>query len=391
VNLKGLLSLLCQVSIMKKQVLLISVFVTVVLLGISGAQEESTNRSRIREFLVQRFDKNGDGRLSAEERKELRRFLESRRNERGATGDQARGVGRMEVPEPSKLVDLYGQDEPEQPITFKELELTDSERDKVLPFRATYPRDSSGRLPVIVWSHGLFGSQDYYRPLVDHWAEHGYLVLQPSHSDSRSRGSGLTNPTSEWYTRPQDISFLLDSLAAHPLLGEKADMTRVGMGGHSYGAHTTMLVNGADARIMGPFRDPRPVAFVAISPQGEGRLLTASSWAGLKRPTLFISGDKDEGVMSPKPASWRMDPYKGSTPGEKYLLWMKDAHHNFGGIAGVEHARSGPPDGDQVALVRSATLAFWDKYLKKDPDATRLVNSGAYNKAARGLAKWSER
>ena len=70
---------------------------------------------------------------------------------------------------------------------------------------------------------------------------------------------------------------------------------------------------------------------------------------------------------------------------------MKDAHHNFGGISGARHSKSGPPNGDQVALVKSATLAFWDKYLKSKPEAARLIDSGSYNDSSQGLGKWSER
>ena len=119
-------------------------------------------------------------------------------------------------------------------------------------------------------------------------------------------------------------------------------------------------------------------------------LLNSESWPGLTRPTLFISGDNDVS-REHKPASWRLDPYKGAAPGQKYLLWIKDAHHDFGGISGVRHAKSGPANGDQVALVQSATLAFWDKYLKSDSVAQKLIDSGAYTRESRGLARWSER
>jgi fermentation-respiration switch protein FrsA (DUF1100 family) len=151
-----------------------------------------------------------------------------------------------------------------------------------------------------------------------------------------------------------------------------------------------MLLNGAKPRTGGSFADARPKAYVAISPQGEGKLLTASSWEGIKRPMLFISGDKDE-TRNGELASSRLAPYKGAAPGEKYLLWVKDAYHNFGGISGARHSKSGPANGDQVALVKSATLAFWDKYLKSSPGATNLIDQGLYNKESQGLATWSER
>ena len=377
---------------MKVRSILIFLVLPALLFAVVHAQD-GPDRKAIRERILERFDEDGDGRLNTQERMRLREFVQKRRESQGegrSPGGGASSLGRMAEPEPETLTNLYGQNAPELALTQKNFELADPDREKVLQFRATFPTESQGRLPIIVWSHGLYGSQDFYDPLVNHWAQHGYLVLQPTHSDSLRRGSGLTNPTSDWASRPKDVTFLLDSVKSHPVLSARADLSRVGMGGHSYGAHTTLLISGAETRIGGPFADPRPRAFLAISPQGADRLLTDSSWAGLKRPTLFISGDNDKGRKG-DPPSWRLEPFKGSPAGEKYLLWVKDAHHNFGGISGARHSKSGPPNGDQVALVKSATLAFWDKYLKSKPEAARLIDSGSYNDSSQGLGKWSER
>ncbi len=377
---------------MKKNVLILTLFAVGTLVASYAAQEGGGNREAIRERILQKFDKDGDGHLSTEERAELRSFIQSRRGQQSSSGKKSipEGVGPMPEPEPTLLTDLYGQNAPNVTLLQKDLELRDQERGKTLQFRATYSSDSTGKLPVIVWSHGMYGSQDFYQPLVHHWAKHGYLVLQPTHSDSLRRGSGLSNPTSDWANRPKDVSFLIDSLAQHPLLADRADLTRLGVGGHSYGAHTTMLLGGAVPQIGGQLADSRVKVFVAISPQGEDRLLTSSSWAGLKRPMLFISGDRDQ-TRKKEPSSVRKAAYLGATPGDKYLLWIKDAYHNFGGISGARHSQSGPANGDQVALVKSTTLAFWDKYLKSDATAAELVDKQAYNQASRGLATWSER
>lgn len=359
-------------------------------LMVSVAQDSDVDRSRLRQRLMERFDVDGDGTLSSSERAELRKFIQARRNGKRGTGPEVSGARMMPESRPSTLTDLYGERAPEVKLIVKNLEWKDETRDKTLPLRVTYPSNARGKIPVIVWSHGLYGSQDFYRPLVDHWARHGYLVIQPSHSDSRLRGSDLTNPMSEWHTRPEDVSFLLDELPKHPEFRALVDMSRVGMGGHSFGAHTTLLVNGAKPRFGESYADSRPAAFVAISPQASGALLNDDSWATLQRPTLFISGDNDK-TRQGEEAENRRDAYNGAAPGQKYLLWVKDAYHNFGGISGVSHSRSGPADGDQLALVKSCTLAFWDKYLKASPEATRLIDSGAYDSDSRGLAKWSER
>ena len=380
----------CYSVRMRMRMLVVSFVCVGLLLAASTAQDIGTDRNQLRQRLMERFDVDGDGTLSSQERAELRKFLQARRSGKRGTGPEVNGAGIMPESKPSTLTTLYGERAPEVKLISKNLEWKDETRDKSVPLRVTYPSNVGGKLPVIVWSHGLYGSQDFYRPLVDHWARHGYLVIQPSHSDSRLRGSDLSNPMSEWHTRPEDVSFVLDELPKRPELKNLADMSRVGMGGHSFGAHTTLLVGGAKPRFGQSYSDSRPVAFVAISPQASGALLNDESWAGLQRPTLFISGDNDK-TRQGEEAKNRRDAYDGAAPGQKYLLWVKDAYHNFGGISGVSHSRSGPANGDQLALVKSCTLAFWDKYLKASPEATRLIDSGAYNADSQGLAKWAER
>ena len=134
--------------------------------------------------------------------------------------------------------------------------------------------------------------------------------------------------------------------------------------------------------------DSRPRAFVAISPQGESPLFPAGSWQGMTRPMLFVSGDNDESPQG-QPSSWRLDPFQQCAPGEKYLLWVKDAYHNFGGISGVSR-RNAPRRPDQVELVKAATLAFWDSYLKSSGEAGDVLTSGKLG-GGDGLYSWTTR
>ncbi len=46
------------------------------------------------------------------------------------------------------------------------------------------PTDDEAPRPVIVWSHGVFGSHEGYEPLVRAWVEAGYVVVQPTHDDT---------------------------------------------------------------------------------------------------------------------------------------------------------------------------------------------------------------
>src|ERR1043165_2634902 len=78
-----------------------------------------------------------------------------------------------------------------------------------LEVRVSAPADGD-RLPVIVFSHGFGSSLHGYGPLTDHWAEHGFVVVQPTHLDSRTLGLPLTPDT--WRTRVDDLERILDHL-----------------------------------------------------------------------------------------------------------------------------------------------------------------------------------
>lgn len=292
------------------------------------------------------------------------------------------------------LSGLYGQTAPKIELVTEDLEAYDAERKKMLTFRATYPK-GEGRCPVIAWSHGLFGSQEAYRPLVEHWAMNGYLVLQPSHSDSLQRGrgdlsKGMRGNTGDWASRPRDISFLLDQVQRIESLSPRADLTRIGIGGHSFGAHTAVLVEGAIPTLGPDYKDQRPKAFIAISPQGESRMFDSSSWAGLTRPTLFISGDNDDQPSGEK-APWRRSAFEKCPPGQKHLLWLKDAYHNFGGISGHLRAGTARTNADHVEIVKAATLAFWDSQLKSKLKASAVISNRDLGGDSRSKYTWKSR
>lgn len=73
----------------------------------------------------------------------------------------------------------------------------------------------SGRnLPVIVFSHGNAWSLDGYEPLVDRWAAAGFIVVQPTHLDSRRNGIGWDDPrfATIWRVRIADLHAVIDGL-----------------------------------------------------------------------------------------------------------------------------------------------------------------------------------
>ncbi len=255
--------------------------------------------------------------------------------------------------------------------------------------RITYP-EGKGPFPVVVWSHGLGGSKDAYQPLARHWAEQGYVVIQPTHADSLDgrplrekvsfmRGQGRS--TENWAERPQQVTTILDALGSIqekvPALKGKLDAKRIAVGGHSFGAHTAQLVAGTLPSTGRSLADPRPKAFIWISPQGTGPLFRPTSWQDVARPVLVVTGDNDDSPLNGKKAEWRMEAWRSLPEGDKTLVWVHGAHHGFGGISGrARFPGSGGPDPKQVAAVQRASTAFLDAYVKEERTAWQSLDLG---------------
>ncbi|MBP9092298.1 hypothetical protein KBI23_14815 [bacterium] len=306
-----------------------------------------------------------------------------------------------------------------------DLILHDQVREKDLEIKVTYP-DGADTYPVIVFSHGLLGSKDGYQPLVRYWADNGYVVIQPTHYDSAAfRKPTLTELRDltplfvGWESRPDDIILILNQLAnIESLLPEfkgKFDHGRIGMGGHSFGSHTAMLIGGTQlsANSFGncgnvgstssgsgaggkQFRDERPLAFLLLSPQGSGRALTEtadfnqSAWDDFERPMMIVTGTEDKGRRR-QDHVWRSEAFKYGAPDDKYLMVIEGGYHGFGGITGTKFFGSGPANDSHVEWVQLSTLAFFDHYVKGLLDASKFLTEGELAKMSGGAVQVSYR
>ncbi len=277
------------------------------------------------------------------------------------------------------------------------LVLHDSKQDKDLHIRVTYPGTSDGKpLPLIIWSHGATGSKDGYQPLARYWASYGYAVIQPTHADSRKlndyRGMPSQREVGRHYrSRPADVRCIIDSLhiierRVPGLPG--VDRRRIAVGGHSYGALTGLML--ADARVrqrgslqLESFADQRVRCFVLVSPQGPSGLFSDRSYQTITRPTLMVTGDNDGSPYRDQQGAWRRKAYDLAPAGNKFLLWIDQAHHGFGGISGSVRYRGAGPENDlHVDLVRTTALAFLDTYLGVDAQARAYLNGDAITAAS---------
>lgn len=255
-----------------------------------------------------------------------------------------------------------------------------------LSFRIVGPT-KGGPYPLLVISHGMYGSETGLDPLVQYWASAGYVIIQPTHDDSlryadaetrRKALSGSLDNIGSAPQRPKDIKLIIDSLdqiaKLAPALANRIDRTKLGMGGHSFGAWTTQMISGMSVRGQAPNKDDRFQAFLVISPQGMGPGINEDSYKTMKGPMMMITGDKDAGRGSGDPKVYRRHAFDHAAPGDKSLVWLKDAAHNFGGINGqmarmLNPSIMGGQNDLHVRQVQSASLAFWDATMKNSQEA----------------------
>jgi pimeloyl-ACP methyl ester carboxylesterase len=235
------------------------------------------------------------------------------------------------------------------------------------------------RLPIIIFSHGYGNSMDGYAPLVNFWAAHGFVVIQPTHLDSRRLALPATDPRGQsiWQWRVKDLKSILDNLggieAAVPGLKGRIDRTRIAAAGHSYGGITTGMLLGSrvispDGKIGPDMSDPRIKVGVLLSTAGRGGAdLTPFAvrnfpfmnpdFSKMAVPTLVIAGDQDISPLTVRGADWFADPYRLS-PGGKCLVTLFGAKHLLGGISGYEVTETSDENPQRVAAVQRLTLAY---------------------------------
>lgn len=256
---------------------------------------------------------------------------------------------------------------------------------------------SGEHLPVIVFSHGNGGSMDGYQLAVDRWAAAGFVVIQPTHLDSRRNAIEFGDPRfgTIWRVRIDDVHAILDNLdnilAQANGLDARIDHERIAVAGHSWGAQTMGTLLGArvlDA--MGnpgdDFSHPSVRAGVLLSAAGSGDSLNpfAAEHLGFMRPdfstmttpALVVAGGKDQSALSTRGPDWFTDAYHIS-PSPKSLLVVADGQHTLGGIAGEQLTETTDEDPARAALVAEAVCAYLLDVLGLDGTAWTALRENA--------------
>jgi dienelactone hydrolase len=252
------------------------------------------------------------------------------------------------------------------------------------------PVDPTGdKLPVIVFSHGLGGMKTQNSIHMETLASHGYFVIAADHAfdafmtvfadgsiaDYRSGSDGIETEEQFWAARgPQlaartaDVRFMLDVIAARqaaedstlPISGlwQRADLSRIGVFGHSFGGATS---------IMAAEQDPRILAAIAL----DGWMVPipkSTIDAGTSKPLLYLGQKAWDDPLNYK----KLDKFLGNSsgpvrsdliPGTKHMDFA-DAPHLSGFAKRIGFAGS-VPSAELRAKLDADILSFFSQHLNE--------------------------
>ncbi len=231
----------------------------------------------------------------------------------------------------------------------------------IIPFtflgRATRnakPIYSDASFPLVIVSHGYTGSRYLMTYLTENLASKGYVVVAIDHTESTFRDAAGFQST--LLNRSLDDLFVLNEIARleeddDSFLKGLVNTDNTALIGYSMGGYGAVNVAGAGyspqaAQLFGGMTggsqallkrtagnpefeasiDPRIKVIVAFAPWGMERgVWNAEGLAGIKIPSLFIAGSKDD-ISGYEKGIKAI--YDGAINSERYLLTYIEARHN---------------------------------------------------------------
>jgi len=211
-----------------------------------------------------------------------------------------------------------------------------------------YPQKQSESVnAAIIFSHGMLRNSMDYSSLSSYWAKNGYIVINPGH--------GYTY----WQDRIIHISSVIEFL-------NKRKYERIGVAGHSMGAMATEIIAGTKLYAEGTnefkdYKNKKITAVITFAAPGRGGAIRKTSWEDIKIPFLCVVGGIDS--MS---GNTQTDPFVFSSGRNKFLYFIPNIDHGFGGISGRLAFMKSPR---LVKEIQEVSLTFWDACLKRDKSA----------------------
>jgi predicted dienelactone hydrolase len=289
-------------------------------------------------------------------------------------------------------------------------EWTDANRDnRIVAAKIYAPTSGDGPLPVIIFSHGLGGSRENYEYVGRQWAAHGYVVVHLQHAGSDDNvWRGQDNPSGALrraanaqnsVARAKDVSFAIDELTKLNDTADwkdKLDLDHIGVAGHSFGGQTCMLVAGellggkAGTLMFGKLADPRIKAVLPMSPAVPmKRDKLDECYGSITIPVLEMTGTQDDSPLGDSVAVDRRIPFDHVKSTDAYLLTLTDGDHMV--FSGRAREKEKPTDPRHQEIIRIASTAFWDAYLKDDARARDWLRNGQFKSTLNADGSFEQR
>ncbi len=108
----------------------------------------------------------------------------------------------------------------------------------------------AGKHPVVLFSHGMGGTDRAQAWLASGLASRGAIVISVNHPNSTFGDFDMAQGVNHW-TRVADLSASLDSLLADPEFTDHVDPARIMASGFSYGGWTALSMGGMTGNLAG--------------------------------------------------------------------------------------------------------------------------------------------
>jgi acetyl esterase/lipase len=218
-----------------------------------------------------------------------------------------------------------------------------------------------GPFPLIVFGIGFAEESGIYARLLDAWAAAGYVVAAPTFPLSNANAPGGPDER-DLPNQPRDMSYVITRLlaadtAAGAPLHHLIEPHAIAVAGQSDGGDTALAV-AYDPRD----RDRRVSAAVILSGAYDPFVSAFSIAPG--GPALLATQGTADPINLPSATAAFYDP----APPPKYLLELLGAGH-------LPPYTNGQP---QLGVVERVTIAFFDAYLKHQPEAARRMTRAGH-------------
>jgi predicted dienelactone hydrolase len=238
---------------------------------------------------------------------------------------------------------------------------------------------TSGRQPVIIFSHGFGGCGTQSKFLTEALAERGYWVFAPNHKDARcgqaGRGGSMARPeapfrdaeqwTDKSYAdRRDDVRAIMKVLHDSAALAARVDLNQLGLVGHSLGGYTVLGLAGA----WSSWKTPGIKAVLALSPYAQP-FLVHNTLSGLSAPVMFQGGTLDLGITP-----WIRKNSGGydASPSPKYYVELAgEGHFAWTNLRPDAHER-----------ILHYSVPFLDRYVRNQTSASDVLT-----KASEGVSQ----